>query len=293
MTPTRPADPFSAFAVGRRPDSALAEMVQYLGTGLTDHRGLIDLPALAVLFDDIGGLPFFFAGTGASVQARISMSMIERPGVDEVLEATAELVMNAGGLGATAITVTGDQGRSLCFGSARNVRVGREPVTGGDPSAVKAIPEPTAPRAVTVPPPPAAGRSGREIVDAIVQAWETIGPLGQLLGGSVEFDEDDNVLFTSTTAPWMANFMGTMHGGVIGAVVAQGLSFAAQAAAPGPDYQLIDFTVAFLRSPVVDGRRVLVRTRPVKVGRRLGVFAADLYDGDVLLASGSADVRFG
>ena len=76
------------------------------------------------------------------------------------------------------------------------------------------------------------------------------------------------------------------------AVVAQGLSFAAQAAAPGAGYQLIDFTVAFLRSPAVDGRTVQVHTRPVKVGRRLGVFAADLYDGDVLLASGTADARF-
>ncbi|GAA3952073.1 PaaI family thioesterase [Gordonia caeni] len=289
MTTQAPTDPFSAFGVGRRPDSALAEMIQHLGPGLTDHRGLIDLPALAVLFDDIGGLPFYFAGQGSSVQARLSMSMSDRPAVDEVLEATAELVMDSGGFGATAVRITGDQGRPLCFGSARNVRVGREVVSDGDHTA---IPEPTAPRGTAPPTPPSPGKSGREIVHAIAQAWETIGPLGQLLGGSVDFDEEDRVLFSSTTAPWMGNIMGTMHGGVIGAAVAQGLSLAAQAAAPGAGYQLIDFTVAFLRSPAVDGRTVQVHTRPIKVGRRLGVFAADLYDGDVLLASATADARF-
>lgn len=289
MTSQPPTDPFSAFGVGRRPDSALAEMVQHLGPGLTDHRGLIDLPALTVLFDDIGGVPFFFAEEGSSVQARLSMSMSDRPAVDEVLEAAAELVMNSGDFGATAVTVTGDRGRPLCFGSARNVRVGRELVSGGDHTA---IPEPTAPTGAGLPAPLRPGKSGREIVHAIAEAWEPVGPLGRLLGGSVDFDEQGRVLFSSTTAPWMGNIMGTMHGGVIGAVVAQGLSFAAQAAAPGAGYQLIDFTVAFLRSPAVDGRTVQVHTRPVKVGRRLGVFAADLYDGDVLLASGTADARF-
>lgn len=280
--------PFTAFGVGRRPGSELAEMVQSLGPGLTDHRGVIELPALAVLFDDIGGLPFFFAEPGAAVQARISMSMLDRPQVDEELDAVAELVMSDASYGATAVRIAGDQGRPLCFGSARNVRVGRELVVEGDHMQ---IPEPVAPAGAPATSNPA--KPGHEIVDGMVRAWTSIGPLGELLGGAVDHASDGNVLFLCTTAGWMGNIMGTMHGGVIAAVVAQGLSYAAQATAPaGVDYQLLDFTVAFHRSPIVDGRTITVRTRPVKVGRRLGVFAAELYDGQVLLASGSADVRF-
>ncbi|GAC56522.1 hypothetical protein GOHSU_08_00500 [Gordonia hirsuta DSM 44140 = NBRC 16056] len=280
--------PFTAFGVGRRPGSELAEMVQFLGPGLTDHRGLIELPALAVLFDDIGGLPFFFSGPGATVQARMSMSMLDRPRVDEELDAVAELVMSDAGYGAAAVRVTGDEGRPLCFGSARNVRVARELVVEGDHMQ---LPEPTAPAGTPATPDPA--KPGSEVIDGMVRAWTSLGPLGELLGGALDHAHDGNVLFLCTTAGWMSNIMGTMHGGVIAAVVAQGLSYAAQATTPaGVDYQLLDFTVAFHRSPIVDGRTITVRTRPVKVGRRLGVFAAELYDGEVLLASGSADVRF-
>lgn len=283
------ADPFSAFGVGRRPGSELADMVQCLGPGLTDHRGLIELPALTVLFDDIGGLPFFFAEDGSSVQSRLSMSMLTRPNVEEELDATAELLMSDEAYGATAVRVSGESGRSLCFGSARNVRVGRDLVFEGDHLQ---IPAPTAPAGTLCSVDPAT--PGREVIESFAHAWSSIGPLGELLGGAVSFGPDGNVEFAATTAPWMGNIMGTMHGGLIGAIVAQGLSYAAQATTPaGVGYQLIDFTVAFHRSPIVDGRTIVVQTRPVKVGRRLGVFAAELHDGANLLASATGDVRFG
>ncbi|MEZ5210244.1 PaaI family thioesterase [Gordonia sp. (in: high G+C Gram-positive bacteria)] len=291
MATPSPHDPFSAFAVGRRPGAAPAEMVQYLGPGLTDHRGLIDLPALTVLFDDIGGLPFFAAGPGSAIQARLSMSMNSRPGIDEILRATAELVMNDDGFGVTTVRISGDGGRAVCVGEAHNVRVDRDLVTGDDGVEIG---EPTRPesvavaRAVVDP-----NRSGRDIVGELVADGAGLGPFARLLGGAVEFDGEGDVLFSAAADPWTANLMGTMHGGVIAAIAAQGLSLAAQAAAPaGADYQLTAFTIAFLRSPAVDGRRLTARTRPVRVGRRLGVFDADLYDGDRLLAHAVADARY-
>ncbi|MFZ2511825.1 MAG: PaaI family thioesterase [Gordonia sp. (in: high G+C Gram-positive bacteria)] len=287
MTIPRP-DLFSSFGVGRRPGSELADMAGWLGPGLTDHRGLIEMPALTVLFDDIGGLPFFFAEEGSSVQSRLSMSMLARPEITEELDATAELVLSDAAYGATAVRISGAGGRPLCFGSARNVRVGRELVVDGDHLQ---IPASTAPggELCTVDP----NQPGREVVESLAHAWTSLGPLGELLGGAVSFARDGTVQFSSTTAEWMANIMGSMHGGVIAAIVAQGLSYAAQATTPaGVGYQLIEFSVAFHRSPIVDGRTIVVHTRPIKVGRRLGVFAAELYDGANLLASGTADVRF-
>lgn len=296
MTITPLHDPFASFGVGRLPGSDLAEMVQRLGPGLTDHRGLIDLPALTVLFDDLGGLPFFAAEPGSSIQSRLSMSMVDRPDVDEVLTATAQLAMSSGDYGATTVQIRGRDDRALCVGTARNVRVGRALVTDGDHFE---IPDPAAPQGD-----PSLGRgtlpagdevpTGREVIAAIEANKTTVGQFAALLGGSVELAGDDAVRFRSKTAPWMANIMGTMHGGVIAAIVAQGLSFAGQAAAPaGVGYQVIDFSVSFLRSPQVDGRTITVSTTPVKVGRRLGVFAAELHDGDTLLAHATADVRFG
>lgn len=293
MTIPAPSDPFAAFGVGRVAGAELTRMVQRLGPGLTDHRGLIELPALAVLFDDIGGLPFFFSGPGhtspgVSIQARLSMSMTDRPEIDEVLDASAQLVMHSGGYGSTVVSITGADARPLCLGTARNVRVGRPLVTGDDHFT---LPAPSAPAGL-VAAAPDSSRSGRDIVAGLAAAYTSLGPIGELLGGAIEFDGDE-LLFTSRTAAWMANIMGTMHGGVIAAIVAQGVSFAAQATtAPGVGYQLIEFGVAFLRSPAVDGRSLTVRTRPIKVGRRLGVFEASLYDGEVLLAHATADVRY-
>lgn len=290
MTSLTENDPFTSFGIGRRAGAPLADMVQALGPGVTDHRGLIDLPALTVLFDDIGGLSFFYSGTGSTVQARLTMSMMDRPTVDEVLDGASEVAMAQGPYGVSTVRITGDEGRLLCTGIARSVRVGREIVVDGDAAE---LPEPVAPAAAGALPTTDLQRTGREIVADIVDGTAPIGELGRLLGGTVSFDDDGEVRFDCVTAPWMGNVMGTMHGGVIAAVVAQGLSFAGQAAAPaGVEYQLVDFSVAFLRSPAVDGRTLQVRTKTTKVGRRLGIFTAELYDGDVLLATAHGDVRF-
>lgn len=285
-----PADPFIAFAVGRDDGAQGAVMHQALGTDVTDHRGLVELPALAVLFDDLGGYPFYFEDPSASsLQARLTMSMLDRPSVDERLQATADLRMSTPGYGTTSVEITGDSGRVLCSGLARNVRVGRA-VTGD--TGLNLV-SPTAPNSVAAVTGPPVDHTGRDVIDAI-RAGAPIGPIAQMLGGSITAADDDGLIYTTETAAWMGNIMGTMHGGVIGAVVAQGCSFGAQLyTGPGQKYQLVDFTIAFLRSPAVDGRRIHTRVTPVKLGRRISVFDAELRDDDgTLLAHATADARF-
>ena len=283
---TNPLDLFTKFGVGRRPGSELAEFAQDLGPGLTDHRGLIELPVLGMLLDDIGGVPFFYAEHKPSMQSRISMSMLERPDVDAALDATGRVRIDSGDYGVTDAEVrAGD--RMVCTGTARNIRVGRDVVDAGDHLA---IPEPAAPTApaVTAPDP---SLSGGEILAGLSSGELPLGPFPDLLGAAVSVDGDDVVLCCEA-APWTANIMGTMHGGVIASLVAQAVSYGAQAhSQPGQDYLITEFTIAFLRAPTVDGRPVEVRVQPIKLGRRLSTFTAAMYDGETLLAHAVADVR--
>ncbi|WP_132992167.1 PaaI family thioesterase [Gordonia zhaorongruii] len=284
-------DPFGAFAVGRETDSPDDVMTQALGPRLSDHRGLIELPALAVLFDDLGGLPFFVQDPdSSSMQARLAMSMLERPAIDERLEATAALKMSSPGYGTTAVDITGNAGRMLCTGLARNVRVGRALVADVDGHL---LPIPSTPDDMPAVNAPRNDLSGHEVIETITSGEHPIGPIADLLGAaSIEFD-DSGLTVEFTTSAWMGNIMGTMHGGVIAAIAAQACSFAAQSQMrPNADYQIVDFSIAFLRSPAVDGRTLRARANPVKLGKRLSIFDAELVDGDTVLARATADVRF-
>lgn len=286
-------DPFHAFAIGRESGEPAPAMTQLLGTDLCDHRGLIELPALTVLFDDLGGLPFFFADPEtSSMQARLSMSMLRRPAPDDVLRATARLAMSDAGYGSTTVEITRGDGDVVCVGSARNVRVGRPVVESAADDFW--LPDPVAPDSHALVAPPDPALSGGEIVAGLIDGTLALGPIAELLGGTpISTDESGAVVVEFTSEPWMANLMGTMHGGVIGAMLAQACSFGAQrnVRAHGA-YQLIDFTCEFHRSPVVDGRRVRVGVTPVKLGRRLSIFDARMYDGDTLLGRATADARY-
>ncbi|WP_290850690.1 PaaI family thioesterase [Gordonia sp. (in: high G+C Gram-positive bacteria)] len=285
-------DPFAAFAIDREPGYPPPAMTQLLGTGVTDHRGLVELPALAVLFDDLGGMPFYFAEPEtSSMQARLSMSMLHRPEVHDRLRATAELAISDPGYGSTTVQITRADGSVVCVGTARNVRVGRPVVDGSDDLA---LPEPVAPNSQPAVAPLDPALSGAEVVAQLIDGTLPVGPITELLGGSVtRSDDDGSVAVEFTAAPWMANLMGTMHGGVIAAMLAQACSFDAQRnVRAGGGYQLIDFTCEFHRSPVVDGRSVRVEVTPVKLGRRLSIFDARMYDGEQLLGRATADARF-
>ncbi len=154
-------------------------------------------------------------------------------------------------------------------------------------ATVDAVVAPDGPDDGYLPDPIDPALSGQEIVDAIAAGVLDPGPIIRLLGGGLEDGR-----FIVRTAEWMGNHFGTMHGGLIAAIVGQGISFAAQAhTAPGVGYQVTDMSVGFYRSPELGGE-VVVDVEPVKVGRRIGSFDATMRTRDgLLLSKASADAR--
>ena len=118
-------DPVAAFGVGAmRIDDGVVVAEQQLGPRFADHRGLIDLPAYAVLFDHIGGIPYHRATDSPCMQARLALSTVGRAGLTDHLTGTAQLLMHDAKVGVTEIRV-GDGTEDFCVGTARNVAVGR------------------------------------------------------------------------------------------------------------------------------------------------------------------------
>ncbi|MCS3880397.1 uncharacterized protein (TIGR00369 family) [Gordonia amarae] len=285
MVPTF-GDPLSAFGLGDLVrDGAAGTSVGQLSPRLADHRGLIDLPALAVLFDHIGGFPFSRAQAGAStLQSRLAMSLLAGVAVTERLTGRADIRIDDGSYGVTSVDLRTAGGDLVMTGTARSVRVGR----GKSDVDMDAVVAPDGPDDGYLPDPIDPALSGQEIVDAIAAGVLDPGPIIRLLGGGLEDGR-----FIVRTAEWMGNHFGTMHGGLIAAIVGQGISFAAQAhTAPGVGYQVTDMSVGFYRSPELGGE-VVVDVEPVKVGRRIGSFDATMRTRDgLLLSKASADVIF-
>ncbi|GAB91427.1 PaaI family thioesterase [Gordonia rhizosphera] len=300
MTVSIPHDPVTAFGIGNvsaaAPGVVTAE--QQLGPRFADHRGRIDLPALAVLFDHLGGLPFFSSGVTGSpcVQARLSMAMQGHVDVADRVTGTAELLMHDVGFGTTRIDITTSTGHLCSSGTARNAAVARSYDEHPAEARGVGVP-PEVVVGVELPPAIAPGLAGRDIVEQIATGVRPAGPITEMLNGSVEVVESGagvGVRFTVQTDAWMANIFGTMHGGVIAAIAGQACSFAGQAnAQAGRDYQVGDLAISFLRSPAVHGAEVIVDVTPVKVGRRIASFEATMHAHDgMLLSRASADILF-
>ncbi|NMO02142.1 PaaI family thioesterase [Gordonia sp. TBRC 11910] len=281
-----PRNPFDAFGIGLVDDGTT--LGQQLSDKVADHRGLIELSALAVLFDTIGGRPFYELDTSAaSLQARVIMSALHRPTVTDRVICTGQVRMHDDGYGTSTTDITTTGGTLVTTGLTRNVRVGRAAKTRDEIGGLPA-PTPTGPLPTTDPHLP-----GHKIIEAIAHGDHPLGPIADLVNGSVAI-HDGATRFTAITATWMANMMGTMHGGMIGTIGALACSFGAQAhTQPETDYQILDFDIGFYRSPAVDGTPVHVDVTPIKVGRRIGSFEASMRTEDrTLLARATADVRF-
>ncbi|WP_233425386.1 PaaI family thioesterase [Gordonia otitidis] len=122
------------------------------------------------------------------------------------------------------------------------------------------------------------------------------GPLAELLNARIDpAGPSTGLRLVVDTQAWMGNMFGTMHGGVIATIVGVACSFAGQRQThAGQDYRVGDLSVAFFRSPPVDGSRVSVDVEAVKVGRRIASFSARMTGPDgTLLAEGAADIHFG
>ncbi|MFT4043413.1 MAG: PaaI family thioesterase [Gordonia sp. (in: high G+C Gram-positive bacteria)] len=297
-------DPMTMFAVGDTVASAgRVTARQRLCACFTDHRGRIDLPALAVLFDHIGGIPFHDTVGGGSLQSRLMLSAIGNLAVDELLCGVAELEMHDGSVGATGVRITTGSGAVCCMGTARNVAVSR--AADADPAAadgdgIGPIPECVGAHDVNLPDPIDEGDDGVAIVEKIAAGRRPAGPIADLLRARVEISRgsdgsDRRLRVVVDTAPWMGNMFGTMHGGVIATIVGQACSYAGQlGTTPGQDYRVGDLAVAFFRSPDVRGTEVVVEVEPVKIGRRIASVRARMLGPDAkLLAEGVSDIYFG
>lgn len=296
-TVAEPRDPLEAFGVGAlrlEDDVVVAE--QQLGPRFADHRGLIDLPAYAVLLDHIGGIPYHRETRSPSMQARLNFSTVGRPTLTERLVGTAQLLMHDARVGVTEIRI-GDGTADYCVGTARNVAVGRAiPDDFDDAELAHDIPAAETldvPLAQAIP----SDLDGETIIAQIVSGQRERGPLAELLNARIDPADASThrMRLVVDTQAWMGNMFGTMHGGVIATIVGVACSFAGQRQAQaGQDYRVGDLSVAFFRSPPVDGSRVSVDVEAVKVGRRIASFSARMTGPDgTLLAEGAADIHFG
>ncbi|MEO9327816.1 PaaI family thioesterase [Gordonia aurantiaca] len=297
-----PRDPLNAFHVGGiEVSERTVRAGQVLCNRFADHRGLIELPALAVLFDHCGGIPFHQVHgdpSAATLQARLSLSTHGRAQAGDTLSARAEVMMHDEGWGSTTVAIRTGAGELRCIGTARNVRVGRAPV-GETPSGEIGLPLPGCEVDVRLPEPIPVALTGREIVEEVATKVREPGPLTEMLDGTVEIldgtsERDAGVRFRALTEGWMGNMFGTMHGGVIATIVGQAGSFAGQLhAGAGQEYSIGDMAIGFYRSPAVDGGEVTVEVTPIKTGRRISSFEATMtsYD-DVLLSRATLDVHY-
>ncbi|WP_068279362.1 PaaI family thioesterase [Aldersonia kunmingensis] len=295
----RPSDVFGVGNVVEHADVISAE--QWMSGRFADHRGRIDLPALAFLFDHVCGMPFYRAVSpeAASLQARLSVSMCGEVAVGDRVVGQARLRKREGDRGTSSVEISAQQSGLCCIGTARSVRVGR--AAQFDPISTESVDVlSTNETGFDRVPTPDSGLAGIDVVTQIARGDRAAGPIVELLDARVVDcsglgdRRGYSVRFVSTTAEWMGNTFGTMHGGLIATIAAQACSLAAQAhTAPGQEYRLDDFNIGFFRSPEVNGSDINVDVTPVKVGRRIVSLEATMTaDDGTLLSRATADASY-
>ncbi|QEN15750.1 PaaI family thioesterase [Mycolicibacterium sp. ELW1] len=287
-----PNGPQSVFCVGNtRVSEAGISLDQHVTRTLVDHRGLLEMPAYAVMAESVtsGAYWYTFAEPVATVQSWLALTAGARPTVGDRLHAASAMAHRDDAHGTATMTITNGAHEVVCSGVARAVRVGRstEALRALDKDAIA---EPVE----TLPAPPDIDTAvsaidpdwdGRRILTAISRGEIARGPLCELLAMSVEI-EDEPVLILDPQ-PWMANPLGAIQGGVIASIIGQACSLAGQAhTGAGDRYTLADLSVYYFRSPPVDGRSLTLATSTERVGRRMGTVSATMTD-----AAGTPYVR--
>ena len=283
--------PQQAFCVGfTGVNEAGISLQQQVGPTLVDHRGLVEMPAYAVMAESVtsGAYWYSFAEPVATVQSWLAMTAGVRPVVGDRLRAVSVLAHHDDTHGTATMTVTNGSHEVVCSGVARAVRVGRST------EALRALDKDTIAEQAQLPAPPQVdtevsaidpGWDGRRILAAISRGDIARGPLCELLAMTIE--AADNPVLTVEPQSWMANPLGAIQGGVIAAIVGQACSLAGQAhTGPGDRYTVADLSVHYFRSPPVDGRALTLTTGTDRVGGRLATVEAAMTD-----AAGTRYVR--
>ena len=283
--------PQAAFSVGfTAVNEAGIALQQQVSPTLLDHRGLVEMPAYAVMAESVtsGAYWYSFAEPVATVQSWLALTAGVRPVVGDRLHAVSVLAHHDDTYGTATMTVTNGSHAVVCSGVARAVRVGRST------EALRALDKDTIAEQNELPAPPQVNSEvsaidpdwdGSRILAAINRGDIARGPLCELLAMTIE-TADDPVL-TVEPQPWMANPLGAIQGGVIAAIIGQACSLAGQAhTGPGDRYTLADLSVHYFRSPPVDGRALTLTTSTDRVGGRMATVEAAMSD-----AAGTRYVR--
>ncbi|WP_431239007.1 PaaI family thioesterase [Mycolicibacterium aichiense] len=279
-----PNGPQSVFCVGNtRVSEAGIALDQQVNQTLVDHRGLLEMPAYAVMAESVtsGAYWYTFAEPVATVQSWLALTAGARPEVGDRLYAVSAMAHRDDAQGTATMTITNGAHEVVCSGVARAVRVGRstEALRALDKDAIAEPVEtlPTPPDIDTSVSALDPGWDGRRTLTAISRGEIARGPLCELLAMTVE--SADEPVLTLDPQPWMANPLGAIQGGVIAAIIGQACSLAGQAhTGAGDRYTLADLSVYYFRSPPVDGRSLTLATTTERVGRRMGTVSATMSD---------------
>ncbi|MCV7178285.1 PaaI family thioesterase [Mycolicibacterium sphagni] len=276
--------PQAAFCIGNtRVSEAGISLDQQVTTTLVDHRGLVEMPAYAVMAESVtsGAYWYTFDEPVATVQSWLALTAGARPTVGDRLHAVSAMAHHDDAHGTATMTITTGTHDVVCSGVARAVRVGRssEALRALDKDVI-AIPVETLPAPPNVDTTVSAidpDWDGRRILTAINRGDIARGPLCELLAMTVELGDDP--VMTVAPQPWMANPLGAIQGGVIASLIGQACSLAGQAhTGRGDRYTLADLSVYYFRSPPVDGRSLTLATTTDRVGRRMATVSATMAD---------------
>lgn len=275
--------PQAAFCVGfTEVSEAGIALQQQVTSTLVDHRGLVEMPAYAVMAESVtsGAYWYSFAEPVATVQSWLALTAGARARVGDRLHAVSVLAHHDDAHGTATMTVTNGAHDVVCSGVARAVRVGRST------EALRALDKDAIAEQVELPSPPDVHASvfsidpdwdGRRILAAISSGDIARGPLCELLAMTVE--RTDEPVLTVEPQPWMANPLGAIQGGVIASIIGQACSLAGQAhTGPGDRHTLADLSVYYFRSPPVDGRQLTLTTTTDRAGGRMATVEAVMTD---------------
>lgn len=285
-------DPMAALAITSAPGEPYGTVLrQVVGPALVDHRGDAGLSAIATLAEIVGGSSFYHSqppGT-ASVQSRLSLSVPTPVTLGAHVTGRGRVVGAVEGHGTTYAELVDDNtGSVVCTATGRAVVVSR--ATGEIPRRDGVRP---AAGAEQLPLPEALdpALTGRQILNGIADRSIAKGPVQDVFGLDVIAVNDDDVVVVVTPSAAMANQMGTMHGGIVVAIMAEVCSLGAELSAVADSrYRISDITVSFLRSPALDAGDLTITVSQVKSGRRIASVIATMTDADgKLLTQAVAD----
>jgi uncharacterized protein (TIGR00369 family) len=124
----------------------------------------------------------------------------------------------------------------------------------------------------------AAGRSGRELLEAIIAGELPPPPMAALVGAELLAVGEGEALFACTPDESTYNPMGIVHGGLLCTLLDTAAGCAVHSTLPaGAGFSSIELKVSFL-APLHAGDRIEVRGQVLRIGGRVAFAEAHAHD---------------